>query len=293
MAPENNGTFRRQVIVLTAAVVAVSFVGFALGTRPLELPETAAAHPAPGTPATDGEAPAARSWAELQQRPLWQRKSTPESLASLRPPTPPPDSVIPLQPEKLAKSLKERAHLRAYDGAPPMVPHPVPQRGGLPCLVCHDKGAIVGDLRAPAISHESYSSCTQCHVPMDGVMTPEEKLAWAADENSFIGITTPGKGARAWDKAPPTIPHSTQMRGRCASCHGPAGRAGLQTSHPWRQSCTQCHGMSAALDQRPGVRGEAPPPWELGGMPGRAEGGASGSAGGEAEEPEGGAEATP
>lgn len=276
MTPESNGSFRRQVTVLTAIVVTVSFVGFFMGTRPVEVP---AAQTAVRT-TESADTPAARTWAELQAAPAWQKKSTPQSLAALRPPTPAPDSKIALHPEKLAKSLTARAHLRAFDGAPPQVPHPVPQRGGLPCLVCHAKGAIVGDLRAPAISHETYASCTQCHVPLSGVMTPETELAWTADENTFVGLRTPGRGTRAWEGAPPTIPHPTQMRTRCASCHGPAGREGLQTSHPWRQSCTQCHGLSATLDQRPVGRGEAPPPWATAADDDGASGASRGAAGG-------------
>lgn len=253
---QENGTFRRQVTVFTAAVIAVSVVGFVLGTRPLEVP---AAEPPPAT--LTGAAPAAKSWKELQQAPFWERKSTPQSLSALRPVLPPPDSVIVVKPELKAKSLEARAHLRAYDGAPPMVPHPVPQRGGLPCLVCHETGAVVGELRAPGISHAKYSSCTQCHVPMGGVFTPDEELAYTMGDNSFAGLRHPGEGTRAWVGAPPTIPHPTLMRSECASCHGPAGREGLQTTHPWRQSCTQCHALSAGLDQRPGLREELPPPW--------------------------------
>lgn len=275
MGQESNGSFRRQVIVLTATVVAVSFVGFVLGTRPLEVP--AAATPAVAAPAVaggtaavgegDGTPPAAKTWKELQAEPYWSRKSTPQSLSALRPVVPSPDTPIELHPELKAKSLADRAFLRAYDGAPPMVPHPVPQRGGLPCLVCHEAGAVVGELRAPGISHEKYSSCTQCHVPMNGVFTPEEELAYTMGDNTFAGVKATGQGTRAWKGAPPTIPHPTLMRSRCASCHGPAGREGLQTSHPWRQSCTQCHGLSAGLDQRPGLRDELAPPWAAEGGP--------------------------
>ncbi|MBK6532709.1 MAG: hypothetical protein IPF99_24875 [Deltaproteobacteria bacterium] len=40
------------------------------------------------------------------------------------------------------------------------------------------------------------------------------------------------------------------MRGRCESCHGVLSQ-GIRSTHPWRESCTQCHAPSAALDQRP------------------------------------------
>jgi nitrate reductase (cytochrome), electron transfer subunit len=54
---------------------------------------------------------------------------------------------------------------------------------------------------------------------------------------------------RAFDGAPPTIPHSTLMRTDCLSCHGPQGLYGLRTPHPERQSCLQCHAPGAHLDQ--------------------------------------------
>ena len=71
-------------------------------------------------------------------------------------------------------------------------------------------------------------------------------------ENSFLGLAEPTAGQRASAGAPPTIPHATNMRINCVSCHGPNGESGLKSSHPWRTNCTQCHGPSGRLDQQPG-----------------------------------------
>lgn len=46
-----------------------------------------------------------------------------------------------------------------------------------------------------------------------------------------------------------TIPHGTQLRSDCLSCHGPPGLVGLRTPHPDRQACVQCHAPNAELDE--------------------------------------------
>jgi cytochrome c-type protein NapB len=143
-----------------------------------------------------------------------------------------------------------RAARRAYDGAPPTIPHEVVQRGYPDCLACHATGAKVGNTRAPRMSHARLESCTQCHVPQ---VAPRPLPAPASPvENEFAGMTSPGKGVRAWPGAPPTIPHPTFMRTECSSCHGTGGPNGIRSTHPYRESCTQCHVSNAALDQRTG-----------------------------------------
>lgn len=147
-----------------------------------------------------------------------------------------------------ASVIAERASLRAYDGAPPSVPHAVTQQT-MDCTVCHVTGAIVGGKSAPRMSHALYASCTQCHVPLVDPRTGQSLIA--PPNNDFRGLSAPLRGERAWPGAPPTIPHPTRMRSDCNSCHGPAGRIGLRTPHPLRANCAQCHAASASLDQRP------------------------------------------
>jgi nitrate reductase (cytochrome), electron transfer subunit len=147
-----------------------------------------------------------------------------------------------------AQALERRASRRAFDGAPPTVPHRVLQMEAPSCLACHERGLVVGAARAPAMSHRRLDSCTQCHVvgadPRPVASTP------LPPDNTFEGLRSWGRGARAWPGAPPTIPHPTLMRGTCAACHGTAGLSGLRSTHPWRESCPQCHASSASLDQR-------------------------------------------
>jgi cytochrome c-type protein NapB len=150
-----------------------------------------------------------------------------------------------------ALALRERSSRRAYDGAPPVVPHPVPQDSAASCLACHGPGLVIKDKVASKMSHAPYASCTQCHVPAvgPGILAPESELLAALAENEFAGLAGPQKGTRAWAQAPPTVPHSTLMRSDCLSCHGPQGLFGLRTPHPERQACVQCHVPGAELDQ--------------------------------------------
>ena len=150
-----------------------------------------------------------------------------------------------------ALALAERAARRAFDGAPPVVPHPIAQDSSAACLACHGPGLAIKDKIASKISHAQYSSCTQCHVPSGGTGLPTSEPALLASlaANQFASVMPPLKGSRAWPLAPPTIPHSTLMRSDCLSCHGPGGLFGLRTPHPDRQSCVQCHVSDAGLDQ--------------------------------------------
>mgnify|MGYP002640826041 CR=1 FL=1 len=155
--------------------------------------------------------------------------------------------------DEVLQAVAERAERRAYDGAPPVVPHPIQQRGGLACMACHGKGAVLGegdDRRvASAMSHRFLANCVQCHV--EQVSARWGPSDWPPEgNNTFVGLASPTRGPRANPNAPPQTPHAAHMRSACGSCHGPTGRRGLQTSHFDRQSCTQCHTSSAVADQR-------------------------------------------
>jgi nitrate reductase (cytochrome), electron transfer subunit len=147
-------------------------------------------------------------------------------------------------------AVEKRAARRAYDGAPPVIPHPIDQRGFPNCVTCHEQTFTIRGVPAPKPSHDPRSQCVQCHVVQQAPMPVLPALdAKTMPDNKFAGLESAGKGARAWSGAPPQIPHTTLMRERCASCHGSLSD-GLHSSHPLRQSCTQCHALSAALDQR-------------------------------------------
>lgn len=162
----------------------------------------------------------------------------------------PTASAVPLPvrtADERAAAVSQRMDRRAYDGAPPVVPHPVTQESSASCLACHGPGLAVKDRLASRISHEHFSSCTQCHVPSGGTGLPTAEqglLAAFGKGNNFRGVSATGRSTRAWPGAPPTVPHPLLMRSDCLSCHGPVGLPGLRTSHPERQQCVQCHVQS-------------------------------------------------
>jgi len=124
---------------------------------------------------------------------------------------------------------------RAFWGAPPPMPHGFVEERRSDCLTCH--------------ARETRISCQQCHV--DGSDAELEVFR----ENLFVGLDFPGKGTRAHDYAPPTIPHKTFMRDNCLSCHGPSGKQKIATPHPYRSQCQQCHVSDASKNY------DRPLPW--------------------------------
>ncbi len=141
-----------------------------------------------------------------------------------------------------------RAERRAYDGAPPTVPH---QDFGARCSACHnEQGQSVSGIGfAPASPHEDTDKaggtirCRQCHVFVtDGSLFVDSEYEPLKQDLRYGGRATPG--------APPTIPHRTLMRENCVACHdGPGAREEVRTSHPERWRCSQCHVPAATGDE--------------------------------------------
>jgi len=156
-----------------------------------------------------------------------------------------PLAVVEIKPGEKQAALAQRAKNRAFNGAPPTIPHAVTQRSAMSCMACHGQGALTASLRIPQMSHPFLASCTQCHVESN----PQHMQASLFRENLFEGLPAPHSGPRAYSGAPPQMPHSTLMRNNCTSCHGPHGQNGIRTTHPWRRNCTQCHAPPAALQQ--------------------------------------------
>lgn len=137
-------------------------------------------------------------------------------------------------------SAPERARRRAYDGAPPVIPHP-PM--GARCVSCHHgSGLEVPNLgfappspHAPSAHPGSLAHCPQCHV--------FQKTEAVFRRSTFTGLPQDlRRGPRLYPGAPPVIPHDVFMRENCATCHsGPAAREPIRTTHPERVYCRQCH----------------------------------------------------
>jgi cytochrome c-type protein NapB len=151
--------------------------------------------------------------------------------------------------EARLEAIAARAELRAFEGAPPVISHPVDEADNLYCTDCHSDGSE-GAVADPMLPHGGLVSCRQCHVEslndrFEGAVGEPAQVA-----NSFHGRRRVQPVAAASVLAPPPTPHTTWMRGTCVACHGPAGPEGLRTPHLERVMCLQCHAPSAELDQR-------------------------------------------
>ncbi|APD07957.1 hypothetical protein UJ101_02458 [Flavobacteriaceae bacterium UJ101] len=149
------------------------------------------------------------------------------------------------------RTYAEYMENRAYEGAPPYIPHEVESdllMGGKECLQCHENGGYVAEFKnfAPTTPHPTYVNCRQCHVPIN-----TQKLFV---ENDFKPIKV-DLNNNALLTSPPTMPHSLQLRSNCLACHaGPAVPKEILTDHPERANCLQCHALN-------GVEKDQVPSW--------------------------------
>jgi len=163
-----------------------------------------------------------------------------------------------------SKILVQRSSNRAYDGAPPMIPHAVVSHDVESCAVCHgpETNVMIAGRRAPVMSHPKMTNCIQCHAPAAGLkMLQHSGTVGLVVDSLFEGNKRMGKGTRAYEGAPPTIPHKVSMRQNCMACHGPGMPSALTTPHPMRQNCLQCHAQDAHYDNRE-MLAEPLAPWE-------------------------------
>lgn len=249
----------RGLHIGVAATLAIAAIGFFTGLR--------GSHQDVGTFLTSRPMPTstvrARNYSDMRKG-AWGPNSAlyPGLFTQLSASAPAPSASVPPQTEeeRLA-TLERRAQRRAYDGAPPTIPHQIEQLDAPGCLGCHESGSMIAGKIAPKMSHPRHDNCAQCHVvsadPRPFAATPPPLTS-----NHFVGLPSPSGGTRAWPGAPPTLPHTTAMRTDCTSCHGPLGAPGMRTTHPWRQNCLQCHATTATKDQRPPYGKPGPAGWE-------------------------------
>lgn len=235
---------RRWGVLGLVAVMACAGIGYVVGLTdgvPRSLPD----RPPPAQVDDDsGDVLPARNYADLRKQRIGANRGFANKVDDLEPEVPAPPESIDTQAKE--QSLLQRSQERAYDGAPPVIPHVVEQRSSDACRSCHKVGVQIGEVMAGRIPHFEMTECQQCHV----AASPLEQTV-VLTTSLFEGSRAPAEGDRAWPGAPPVIPHATWMRDNCLACHGPTGRAGLQTTHPERVNCTQCHAPSAQLNQAP------------------------------------------
>jgi nitrate reductase (cytochrome), electron transfer subunit len=239
----DRGRARRVRDVGLALVLGLALVGFLEGTRPTTI--APALFPSSRAPETT-EAVPGQTYRQLRDRRFGPNHRVTAELELLRADIPDVLDFVPISDEARASARAARAERRAFDGAPPVVPHVIDEQSATSCLACHERGIVVEGRTAPVLSHAIYQNCTQCHVPAVARSMPPAVTA----QNGFVGLASRGRGGRAWDGAPPTNPHPIWMRQNCGSCHGVTGLAGLRTPHPARQSCEQCHPPAVAAQPR-------------------------------------------
>ncbi len=141
------------------------------------------------------------------------------------------------------RSYEEYINNRAYEGAPPFIPHSIDNdlsMGGKDCLQCHENGGYVAEFKnfAPRTPHPTYVNCRQCHVPVNS----NKDFV----ENDFKPIKL-SLNNNALDTSPPTMPHGLQLRENCLACHsGPATPKEISCDHPERSNCLQCHTLNGS-----------------------------------------------
>lgn len=243
----------RAVAFFVVIVLALSAVGFASGTRMSteDLKNAALSHP---KQAAEANATPAKSYRELRASARGQSGWN-ESASLAQRNMPSLHDGVDLSETSKSAALSKRAKNRAYHGAPPTIPHAVAQNSVAECMACHGEGLRLGVARATTLPHDNFVSCTQCHVAetipdLHATNLPPDPRAV---DNTFTGLQPPEKGSRAWNIAPPQIPHTTFMKENCLSCHGVNGDQAMRSTHPARVNCQQCHASSANEDKRPGL----------------------------------------
>jgi cytochrome c-type protein NapB len=240
------------VVFLMVGMLAVS--GFFMGMRQTERQVTRNQFPAAEKPTVSAKnIPAAPKYKQIAHTEWLANRDWKFTLADLPRAVTPPTGPAIATPAETAAAIERRKSLRAYDGAPPVIPHAIDTLKSSACASCHgeDSNLVIGGKRPAEISHPWITNCTSCHVPADGLRQvtapPETRLLV---ENAFIGKTSAGHGPRAYGTAPPTMPHPVWMRQNCMACHGPGREQAIRTSHPERRNCLQCHAPNATFDNR-------------------------------------------
>ncbi len=250
---------RKLAVVAMIAALTTGASGYFMGLLQSErsavrrAAENAPVLPTP--PEATSHAPEAPRYADLRDRTRQPNHPWHSSLATLPPAPALTDKTPAPSPEALENLRAIRASRRAYNGAPPTVPHPIDQYQSTSCLACHGTPTRIDTRDVPQISHPPYTHCIQCHAPQHGpgpaLVSPVPALATPALANAFTGLPPPTGGTRAYTGAPPVMPHATSMRQNCVTCHGPGGSSAIKTTHPQRHNCLQCHATDSTRETLP------------------------------------------
>ena len=265
--PVSQPTVGRGAIVIAVAIMWIAVTGYFIGLNsPMSGPAAAASRDPLSPSIADGadrdtergdtesgdadrgdedSAIEATSYLKIAAAQVGPNRGLETQLAALKQEQFPPSESIAPQLERKPAALAARAALRAFNGAPPTVPHTIDQMSDKACMSCHKDGLRSASIRAAKMPHPYYINCTQCHIESAAKTFAVAEFR----DNAFQGLNAPLAGERASPQAPPATPHSTWLRNDCLSCHGRTAHAGMRTSHPERRQCLQCHPTSAQLNQ--------------------------------------------
>lgn len=140
-------------------------------------------------------------------------------------------------PKAMAALTKARDAVRAYEGAPPVIPHEVEELGRRNCLSCHEYGNALNTETgkfAPITPHPEQLNCKQCHV---AVQTGD-----LFKTTSFKAMRLEKRTEKLNPLGPPYIPHRVHDRSNCGICHlSESTDPLLVPDHGYRSNCLQCH----------------------------------------------------
>jgi len=153
--------------------------------------------------------------------------------------------------------VEKRAKIRAYEGAPPVIPHTIVKGETKYCLSCHEKGIVfekdaelmgVKSAVAKITPHPTWVNCFQCHVPQQDVKV--------FHKNTFktfrlAHVANPEKTGE--EPAPPMMPHQMENRESCTVCHfSKTADPSITPKHGMREGCEFCHQPPESLNIYPG-----------------------------------------
>lgn len=136
-------------------------------------------------------------------------------------------------------SQQDRMALRAFYTAPPVIPHLVTTSGNHECMVCHKEVLEISGRTTVPSPHLEMTNCQQCHVGLQGF---NEEVELDLPETNWVGLQEPEERDRAFDGAPPMVPHRHFFRENCVACHrSDHPNLALRIDHQERSNCQQCH----------------------------------------------------
>ena len=237
----SDGLARRWKSLLLVAVLALAVIGNVVGLR-AGVPEKRTGldvrEERPVIASRTGALPAP-SYAEVGAGAIRSASTAPIPWSAWTAQLAAPASSAVTSLEARRAALAERASRRAFNGAPPTVPHGIDGMNNTSCTLCHGQGVGIEGRTSRPLPHADLGQCTQCHVA--AAPAPLRGSSGLLAPSTWKGKPAPEQGRRAYLGAPPAVPHTLAMRENCAACHGLHGSPGMQTSHPERRSCLQCH----------------------------------------------------